>query len=73
MLVLSRKPQERLIINDNIIITLVEIKGDRVRIGIEAPKDVSIHRSEVYDRIQQEEAAVKTSWTEASYSSSVGV
>lgn len=64
MLVLSRKPQERLIINDNIIITLVEIKGDRVRIGIEAPKDVSIHRSEVYDRIRQEEAATKTVWAD---------
>ncbi len=67
MLVLSRKPQERLIVNDNIVITVVEIKGDRVRIGIEAPQDVSIHRSEVYDRIQQEEAGRKAEWTEISY------
>jgi carbon storage regulator len=67
MLVLSRKPQERLIVNDNIIITVVEIKGDRVRIGIEAPKDVSIHRSEVYDRIQQEETEHKTLWADLPY------
>ncbi len=70
MLVLSRKPQERLIVNDDIVITVVEIKGDRVRIGIEAPKDVAIHRSEVYDRIQQEEADRKTVWTEVPYAPS---
>lgn len=53
MLVLSRKRDERIVINDNIIITLVEIRGEKVRLGIEAPEDVSIHREEVYEQIQR--------------------
>jgi len=48
MLCLSRKRNERIIINDNITITIIEIRGDKVRIGVEAPRDITIHREEVY-------------------------
>jgi carbon storage regulator len=51
MLVLSRKKNESIIINDDIVITVVEVRGDRVRLGIQAPKDVPAHRKEVYDLI----------------------
>lgn len=54
MLVLSRKTDESIIINDHIRITVVEVRGDKVRIGIEAPKDVTVHRQEVYDAIQSQ-------------------
>jgi len=56
MLVLSRKKNESIIINDHITITVVEIRGDKVRLGIDAPKDVSVHRREVYDAIQGQKA-----------------
>ena len=52
MLVLSRKKNESVVINDNITIIVVEIRGDKVRLGIEAPKDVPVHRKEIYDAIQ---------------------
>jgi carbon storage regulator len=55
MLVLSRKVNETIIINDNIVITVVDIRGDKVRLGIEAPKDVPVHRQEVYDAIKRAE------------------
>ena len=48
MLVLSRKKNESIIINNDIVITVVEIRGDKVRLGIVAPKDVTVHREEVY-------------------------
>jgi carbon storage regulator len=51
MLVLSRKKNESIIINDNITVTVIEIRGDKVRLGIEAPKDVTVHRREVYEAI----------------------
>jgi carbon storage regulator len=54
MLVLSRKKNESIIINDNITVTVIEIRGDKVRIGIEAPKDVTVHRREVYEAIQSQ-------------------
>lgn len=54
MLVLSRKKNESIIIRDNITITVIEIRGDKVRLGIEAPKDVSVHRREVYEAIQNQ-------------------
>ena len=54
MLVLTRNRDEKIMIGDNIIITIVEIRGDKVRIGIEATKDVSVHREEVYKAIQRE-------------------
>lgn len=48
MLVLSRKKDEAIVINSDIVITVVEIRGDKVRLGIVAPKDVPVHREEVY-------------------------
>ncbi|MCC7419276.1 MAG: carbon storage regulator CsrA [Planctomycetaceae bacterium] len=57
MLVLSRKKNESIVIDDRIVITIVEIRGDKVRLGIEAPRDVSVHRSEVFEAIRAEQAA----------------
>ena len=57
MLVLSRKKNESIIIDQDIRITVVEIRGDKVRLGIEAPKEVPVHRSEIYAAIQAERAA----------------
>ena len=58
MLVLSRKKNESIIINDNITVTVIEIRGDKVRLGIEAPKDVTVHRREVYEAIQSQSRAL---------------
>ncbi|ASV76448.1 Carbon storage regulator [Thermogutta terrifontis] len=54
MLVLSRQRDESIIIGDNIVVTVVDIRGDKVRLGIEAPPEVSVHRREVYEAIQRE-------------------
>lgn len=54
MLVLSRQRNETIKIGDEISITVVDIRGDKVRIGIEAPKNVIVHRQEVYDEIQKD-------------------
>ena len=54
MLVLSRQRDESIIIGDNIVITVVAIRGDKVRLGIDAPKEVPVHRREVYEAIQRE-------------------
>ena len=51
MLVLTRKRNESIVINDVIKITVVEIRGDKVRIGVEAPREIDVHRQEVYDQI----------------------
>jgi carbon storage regulator len=57
MLVLSRQCDETIIIGDNIRVTIVEVRGDKVRIGIDAPRDVSVHRQEIYDAIRRESGA----------------
>ena len=56
MLVLSRKKNESIIVNSDIKIVVVEIRGDKVRLGVEAPREVPVHRREVYDAIQRSEA-----------------
>lgn len=57
MLVLSRHRDESIMIGDNIVITVVDIRGDKVRLGIQAPTEIPVHRQEVYDAIQREQAA----------------
>lgn len=59
MLVLSRKKNESIVINDDITIVVVEIRGDKVRLGVEAPKEVPVHRREVYDAIKRNEKSDK--------------
>lgn len=54
MLVLSRKKDEKIIIGENITLMVIEIRGDKVRLGIDAPKEVSVHREEVYNAIKRE-------------------
>lgn len=54
MLVLSRQRDESIIINDNIVITVVDVKGDKVRLGVEAPREIPVHRREVYEAIHRE-------------------
>tara|TARA_Y100000310_G_scaffold304285_1_gene343281 strand:+ start:165 stop:341 length:177 start_codon:yes stop_codon:yes gene_type:complete len=54
MLVISRELDEKVIIGDDIVITVLDVRGRKVRMGIDAPKEVSIHRQEVYDAIQRE-------------------
>lgn len=54
MLVLSRNKGEQIVVADNVVITVVEIRGDKVRLGVEAPKEVSVHRKEVWNAIRRE-------------------
>ncbi len=56
MLILTRRVDETLIIGDDVHITVIDVKGNQVRIGINAPKNVSVHREEIYERIQQEKS-----------------
>ena len=56
MLVLSRKRDERIVIGDNIVITVVDVRGDKVRLGIEAPKEVPVHRLEVLEALKRSAA-----------------
>jgi carbon storage regulator len=54
MLVLSRQRDESIIIGDNVVVTIVDVRGDKVRLGIDAPREVSVHRREIYEAIQRE-------------------
>ena len=54
MLILSRKEKEQIPVGDNIVITVVKIQGDKIRLGIEAPREIPVHRLEVYREIQKE-------------------
>ena len=58
MLILSRRLNEKLVIGENITVTLLGIQGNQARIGIDAPKDISVHREEIFLRIQAENDAV---------------
>ena len=54
MLVLSRHRDESIMIGDDVVVTIVDIRGDKVRLGIDAPQDIPVHRQEVYEAIQRE-------------------
>jgi carbon storage regulator len=54
MLVLSRQRDESIMIGDKVVVTIVDIRGDKVRLGIQAPQEIPVHRQEVYDAIQRE-------------------
>jgi carbon storage regulator len=53
VLVLTRKTNESIVIRDDIVVMVIDIRGDRVRLGIEAPKEVTVHRREIYDSIKE--------------------
>ena len=57
MLILTRRVGETLVIDDDVLVTVLSIKGNQVRIGVNAPKEVSVHREEIYQRIQEEKKA----------------
>ena len=56
MLVLSRKKNEQIVIDDNVVVTVVQIRGNKVCLGVEAPKDVPVHRKEVHEVTKREQA-----------------
>ena len=63
MLVLTRKVNQSIVINDNIEVIVLEVRGEQIRLGIRAPREVAVHRKEIYDQIQEENraaASVKT-------------
>ena len=60
MLVLSRQRDESIIIGDNVVVTIVDVRGDKVKLGIEAPREVTVHRQEVYEAIHGKEATEPT-------------
>ncbi|MDX2467935.1 MAG: carbon storage regulator CsrA [Acidimicrobiia bacterium] len=57
MLVLTRRPGESIVIGENIVITVIEIKGGQVRIGIDAPREIDVYREEIYEQVRQENLA----------------
>ena len=60
MLVLSRKKDESIVIDDNVIVTIIEVRGDKVRLGIQAPRDVAVHRKEVLEAILREKIKISS-------------
>lgn len=64
MLILTRRVGETLMIGDEVTVTVLGVKGNQIRIGVHAPKDVAVHREEIYQRIQEEQDGSATSGTE---------
>ncbi|MCK9503143.1 MAG: carbon storage regulator CsrA [Porticoccaceae bacterium] len=59
MLILTRRVGETLVVGDDVTVTVLGVKGNQIRLGVNAPKDVSVHREEIYQRIQQEKSQDK--------------
>jgi carbon storage regulator len=60
MLILTRRVGETLVVGDDVTVTVLGVKGNQVRLGVNAPKDVTVHREEIYQRIQQEKGNDRT-------------
>ena len=74
MLVLSRHRDESIMIGDDVVITIVDIRGDKVRLGIKAPQEITVHRQEVYDAIKREnEATQESSATSSNQDEAAGI
>lgn len=65
MLVLSRQRDESIMIGDNIVVTIVDIRGDKVRLGIQAPQEIPVHRQEVFEAIKREKGQAEHSRSQA--------
>ncbi|NQU25974.1 MAG: carbon storage regulator CsrA [Candidatus Nealsonbacteria bacterium] len=65
MLVLSRQRDESIIIGDNVVVSIVDIRGDKVRLGIKAPQEIPVHRQEVFEAIKREKGQAEQSQTQA--------
>jgi carbon storage regulator len=59
MLILTRKVGETVVIGDNVTVAIIDVKGNQIRIGINAPKDVTVHREEIYERIRHEQLSAR--------------
>lgn len=66
MLVLTRRPGESIVIGNDVVVTVLEVRGDQVRVGVRAPRSVQVHREEVHRQIQEENAAAVASARDAS-------
>ncbi len=61
MLVLSRKPGESIVIGNDVVVTILDVKGDQIRVGVSAPREVQVHREEIYRQLEAQNAAAASS------------